>query len=86
VARPIPPSGTSPVSQTMGAPQEKHEEESATELASSQFSAYDANEHRSPAPWLLLLVVLAAGAGTGVRRGTRRGQRDQPAFVRSSSR
>jgi hypothetical protein len=67
VARPIPPSGTSQVTQAV--PEEKREEESATELASSSFLAYDSNDRSGPGAWPLMLVVLAAAAGIGVRRG-----------------
>ncbi len=77
--RPIPPSGSSQVYQSMGAPEEKREEESATELASSNFAAYDANQRSGPGPWVLILVVLAAAGGVGLRGGARRTSRPRAA-------
>jgi hypothetical protein len=86
VPRPTPPSGTSQVYQTMGAPEEKREEESATELASSEFSAYDPNVRHGLGPWIVVLVVLAAATGAGIRRDRRLGRRRSPAFARVLSR
>jgi hypothetical protein len=86
VARPIPPSGTSQVSQTMGVPEEEREEESATEMAASTFSAYDAHAQHGPGPWVLVLIVLAAAAGAGIRRGGGSSSRERPALAMASSR
>ncbi|HEV3072557.1 MAG TPA: hypothetical protein VGY76_14155 [Solirubrobacteraceae bacterium] len=84
-ARPIPPSGTSPVYQTSVAPQEKREEEEATSLVGThEFAAYHPEEHSSLGPWALLaLIVIAAGAGTGLRRGSRSRVRARPAYARA---
>jgi hypothetical protein len=84
-ARPTPPSGTAQVFEPVPITQKEEEEESAEETA-RQFSAYRANEHTGPGPWILLLVVLAAGAGTTIVRGGRPGRRRHPAFARSTAR
>ncbi len=86
-ARPIPPSGTSQVSQTVGAAEKEREEESATEIASSgKFATYDANRRGGPGPWILVLVVLAAGAGVGIGRGRRSSAREHPALALAAAR
>jgi hypothetical protein len=86
-ARPIPPSGTSPVYQSAVAPQEKREEEQAISLVGThEFSAYRPHEPPGSGPWaLLLLAVIAAGAGTGLRRRTRSNERRSPAYARARS-
>jgi hypothetical protein len=72
VARPTPPSGTSAVAEPAGAPEEQEEEEEATESARANMAAYNrGNPAISPLP-LIALVVIAAAAGTGIRRGRRR--------------
>jgi hypothetical protein len=82
VARPIPPSGTAQVFESMSVPQREREREAAGELASSEFSAYDPNERGALGPALVPLLVLAAAAGVGIRRRTRRG-RGVPALARA---
>jgi hypothetical protein len=82
VARPIPPSGTAQVFESMTVPQREREREAAGELASNEFSAYDPNEGGGLAPWIVPLLILAAGAGVGVRRGVRPGRR-RPALARA---
>jgi hypothetical protein len=83
VARPTPPSGTAQVLEPSGVTQEEDEEESAEETAgASQFSAYHPDEHPWPGPWLafpLLLVVAGAGlsVGRGSRNRSRRGSRNR---------
>jgi hypothetical protein len=72
VARPTPPSGTSAVAEPATAPEEQEEEEEATESARANMAAYNrGNPTISPIP-LIALVVIAAAAGTGIRRGRRR--------------
>jgi hypothetical protein len=73
VARPTPPSGTAQVFEPSGVTQEEDEEESAEETAgASQFSAYHPDEHPWPGPWLAFpLLVIVAGAGLSVGRGSR---------------
>jgi hypothetical protein len=72
VARPTPPSGTSAVAEPATAPEEQEEEEEATESARANMTAYDrGNPTLSPLP-LIALVVIAAAAATGIRRGRRR--------------
>jgi hypothetical protein len=88
VPRPIPPSGTSPVYQSAVAPEDQREEETATSVVGlHQFSAYRADEHSGLGPGLLLLVLIAAGAGTGIYRGTRSsGRQRRLALARAESR
>jgi hypothetical protein len=85
VARPIPPSGTSQVYQSVAAPQREREEEAAGELASNDFSAYDPREEGWLGPWMVPLAIIAAGAGVGIRRSVRpmRRRRRRPALARS---
>jgi hypothetical protein len=72
VARPTPPSGTSAVAEPATAPEEQEEEEEATESARANMTAYNTgNPMLSPVP-LIALVVIAAAAATGIRRGRRR--------------
>jgi hypothetical protein len=72
VARPTPPSGTSAVAEPATAPEEQEEEEEATESARANMAAYNrGNPALSPLP-LIALVLIAAAAGTGIRRGRRR--------------
>jgi hypothetical protein len=85
LARPIPPSGAATVSVPAVAPKEEQEDEEAVENARASMSAYrPAAEQRLPALSLLALIVLAAGAGTGIRRvGRGRHTRGVPAFARA---
>lgn len=75
-ARPSPPSGTSPVSspvsQTAVAPEEKREEEVATEQSQS-YVAYERRQHDRFPGYLAGLALIAALAGVGLRRGRRDG-------------
>ncbi len=84
LARPIPPSGAATVSVPAVAAKEEQEDEEAVENARANMAAYTPGESHPPAISLLALIVLAAGAGTGIRRaGRRRRTRATPAFVRA---
>jgi hypothetical protein len=67
-ARPTPPSGTSPVTSPVEAPEKQEEEEAAPESVSNEAVAYYSHEHEPPVAFLLGLLVLAAFAGSSVRR------------------
>ncbi|HTA15845.1 MAG TPA: hypothetical protein VK781_13400 [Solirubrobacteraceae bacterium] len=82
-ARPAPPSGTAQVYQSSVAPHDEREEEAAHEHVNS-FAVYDNNERTDLRPWILLLVMIAAGAGVGIRRG-RPGRQTLPAYARGMS-
>jgi hypothetical protein len=72
VARPAPPSGTAEVSQTVGAAEKEREEEQATDLVSTNFSAYHPDEGPRLGPWLAFpLLMIVAGAGLAVGRSGR---------------
>ena len=73
LARPIPPSGTAPVTvfSPAVAPEEKREEEEAVESARNSMAAYYSEEPTLPPTPLIALIVLAAGAGVSVRRAGR---------------
>jgi hypothetical protein len=84
-ARPIPPSGTAPVSvfSPAVAPQDEREEEEAIESVHNM-AAYRPDEPGPPATAWLVLIVLAVGAGAGaVVRTTSRGSgtRRAPSFA-----
>jgi hypothetical protein len=84
LARPIPPSGTAPVAvfSPAVAPQEKREEEEATESVHNM-AAYNPEDPPPPLAPILGLIIVAAGAGTTIRRaGRSRGSRRAPALVR----
>jgi hypothetical protein len=84
LARPIPPSGTAPVAvfSPAVAPQEKREEEEATESVHNM-AAYNPEDPPPSLPAILGLIVIAAGAGTSIRRaGRSRRSRSAPALVR----
>jgi len=81
LARPIPPSGAATVSVLAVAPKEEQEDEEAIENARASMASYRPEEQRPPALTLLALIVLAAGAGAGIRR-LDRGRR-VPAFARA---
>ena len=83
VARPIPPSGTSAVTQP--AVKEEEEDEEAVESARNSMAAYDPQDRTLAPVALIALIVIAAGAGTGIRR-TRRRSRTQPTLARAGSR
>ncbi len=83
VARPIPPSGTSVVTQP--AVKEEEEDEEAVESARNSMVAYDPQDRTLAPVALIALIVIAAGAGTGIRR-TRRRSRTQPTLARAGSR
>jgi hypothetical protein len=76
--RPAPPSTTSPSSvfQVEAAPKEEQESESAIESVSNNAAAYDPAEHEPMPAYIFGVIVLAAFAGTSIRRGMRRGRRD----------
>ncbi len=76
-ANPTPPSGTSAVTSPVEAAQREEEEEEATESVSNQAVAYRASEHEPAPAYLLGLLVLAAFAGTSIRRRPR-GRRTRP--------
>ncbi len=84
LARPIPPSGTSPVTAPVAAPEEQQEDEEAVESARNSMAVYDPEDPTlSPVP-LIALIVIAAAAGTGIRRRGR--GRRAPALARSGVR
>ena len=70
-----------------GGPQGREEDEEAVENARASMSAYHpAEEQRLPALSLMALIVIAAGAGTGIRRmGRGRRTRRVPAFARAQA-
>ncbi len=74
-ANPTPPSGTSAVTSPVEAAQKEEEEEEATESVSNQAVAYRAPEHEPSPAYILGAVLLAAFAGTSLRR-PRRGERE----------
>ncbi len=86
LARPIPPSGAATVSVPAVAPKEEQEDEEAVENARANMSLYLPEDTHMPPGSLLALLVLAAGAGTVIRR-MRRGRDGQgiPAYARARS-
>src|SRR4029077_18145321 len=72
--RPTPPSGTSPVTSPVGAPEREEEEEEATESVGNNAVAYRAPEHEPTPVYILGIVALAAFAGASVRRRPGRGR------------
>ena len=74
-ARPTPPSGTSPVSEPVEAPEKEEEPESATESVSNQAVAYREGEHDPSPVYLIGVLVLAAFAGASTA-GARAAARD----------
>jgi hypothetical protein len=75
-ARPAPPGTTSAVFQVEAAPREEREEEEAIESVGNNAAAYDPAEHEPSPAYIFGVIVLAAFAGTTIRRGMRRGRRD----------
>jgi hypothetical protein len=87
LARPTPPSGTSPIFQTAVAPEEQQEDEEAVESAQANMAAYSPDDPTLPPALSLAMIVFAAGAGVGIRRtGRSRRLRREPAFVRVGAR
>jgi hypothetical protein len=89
LARPIPPSGTAPVSvfQPAVAPEEKREEEEAVESARNSMAVYDPNDPHLPPAVPLALIVLAAAGGAAIwRTGRSRRTYRTPALARAQSR
>jgi hypothetical protein len=87
VARPTPPSGTAPIFGQALAPKEEQEDEEAVESARANMALYTPDDPTLPPALLLGLIVLAAGAGVGIRRGGRsRGSRRAPALARTGAR
>jgi hypothetical protein len=81
-ARPTPPSGTSAVTSPIEVAEHEEEEEEATESVSNQAVAYHPHEHEPSPVFLLGLIVLAAFAGSTIkRRRGRRGVRVAPATI-----
>jgi Transglycosylase SLT domain len=86
LARPIPPSGAATVSVPAVAAKEEQEDEEAVENARANMAAYTPESLRAPVLSLLALIVIAAGAGTGIRRmGRGRHRRWEPAFARAQA-
>jgi hypothetical protein len=87
LARPIPPSGTAPVTvfSPAVAPEEKREEEEATESVHNM-AAYRPDNANLPPTMPLALIVIAAAAGAGVVRASR-GSRTprRPALARATT-
>ena len=86
LARPIPPSGTSPVTVVSSAVQPEEENEEAVESARNSMAVYRPEDPNLPGYALIALIVIAAGAGAGIRRSSRRrGTRPLPAFAKAST-
>lgn len=85
LARPIPPSGAATVSVPAVAPKEEEEDEEAVENARANMSLYVPEDPLLPPYAPLALLVIAAGAGTGIRRSRRRDRRTRgiPALART---
>jgi Transglycosylase SLT domain len=84
LARPIPPSGAATVSVPAVAPKEEEEDEEAVENARASMSIYIPEDPHLPPYALLALLVIAAGAGTAIRRSNRgRHTRRTPALARA---
>jgi hypothetical protein len=81
-ARPAPPSGTSEVSEPVGVAEKEQEEESAVDVVHNMAS-YEPGGNTLP-PWSPLpLIVIAAAAGTSLRRRRRPGSK--PMLARASA-
>ncbi len=84
LARPVPPSGSATVTVPAVAPKEEQEDEEAIESARANMAAYVPEGSHRPPYALLALLVIAAGAGSSIRRSNRgRRMRCQPAFART---
>ncbi len=82
VGRPIPPSGTAPIFGQALAPKEEQEDEEAVESARANMAAYSPEDPHLPPGAILLLVLVAAGAGTTLTRtGRSRRSREFPALA-----
>jgi Transglycosylase SLT domain len=87
VARPIPPSGTAPIFGQALAPKEEQEDEEAVESARANMALYVPEDPTLPPATLLGLLVVAAGAGVGIRRaGRSRRSRRTPVLARAVTR
>jgi hypothetical protein len=87
LARPIPPSGSAPVSvfSPAVAPEDQREEEEAIESVHNM-AAYSPEEPTLPPGALVALLVLAAGAGANITLATRRSRaRRRPALAGAST-
>lgn len=78
-ARPTPPGGASEVSQTVGATEKEREQEGAVDLVHNA-AAYEHEGNTVPPSLALGLIVIAAAAGTRLRR---RRPRRGPAYARA---
>jgi len=87
LARPIPPSGTSPVTVVSPAvaPKEEKEDEEAVESARNSMAVYDPNSPNLPPAAPLALIVIAAGAGAVIRSARSGRGRRVPALARARS-
>jgi hypothetical protein len=87
VPRPTPPSGTAPVFGQALAPKEEQEDEEAVENARASMAVYNPDDPTPPLVLLLGMVVIAAGAGVGIRRaGRSRRARQAPALAHIGAR
>jgi hypothetical protein len=78
-ARPSPPSGTSQVTQPVGAAEREEKPEQATDVVHNM-SAYHPGGN-TPPPWSPLVIVLILAAAGGTLRRSRRQHRPVPAWV-----
>jgi hypothetical protein len=79
-ARPTPPSGSSEVTEIVGATEREREERGALDAAHNAAVAYEPGGTSVPAWPALALIVIAAAAGTGLRR---RRPRQRPAYAQA---
>ncbi|HEX3392634.1 MAG TPA: hypothetical protein VHS55_08735, partial [Solirubrobacteraceae bacterium] len=82
LARPIPPSGTAPVSQQVGIAEEERERQGATEV-SHHMVAYRHPQEGPMPTWPLALIPLAVAAAIALRRG---GGSPEPVFAHKPAR
>ncbi len=86
LARPIPPSGTSPVTAPAVAPKEEEEDEEAVESARNSMAAYNPEDPTVPPIPLIALIVIAAASGTAIRRSGRGRRRARPPLALARAR
>jgi hypothetical protein len=86
LARPIPPSGTSPVTAPAVAPKEEEEDEEAVESARNSMAAYTPDDPTVPPIPLIALIVVAAASGSAIRRHRRGRRRARPTPALASAR